>query len=61
MNIIIAVDTPEATDFIEYLEYEGHIATIGQDTRNYIDGIDTSTDETLNETMNNLWLGYCYS
>ena len=60
-KIEIACDTPEADEFSEYLNKQGHDADIGTSTGNYIDGIWTSGDITANRIMNNLWIDYCNS
>ena len=59
MKIQIAVDTEEAQEFLQYLKSQGHAASIGSETGDYIDGVLTSTDEDANETMRKLWSDYC--
>lgn len=59
-QIEIAVDADEAEQFAVWLNAQGHSATVGNNTANYVDGTPT-TDEAANETMRALWDAYCKS
>ena len=59
--IEIAVDNNEASEFMEWLNKNGHEATIGKSTGNYVDGECTSNNEYANRIMNELWEEYCNS
>ena len=58
-QIEIAADTPEADAFAEFLNAHGYLASIGQTTVNFIDGVSTSGNVAVNETMRKLWADYC--
>lgn len=58
-EIIIAADHHEAEAFAAYLVEQGHSATIGNSTGNYVDGVCTDHDAEASETMNRLWNDYC--
>ncbi len=60
-KIEIAVDTEQAEEFVAWLNAQGHDATVGTSTGNYVDGTWTSTDEQANEIMRELWDSYCNS
>lgn len=60
-NIQIAVDSPEAEEFVTWLNANGHIAEISDDTGNRIDGVWTVTNEDAAQSLNDLWIGYCNS
>ncbi|MCY1417013.1 hypothetical protein D9M71_325310 [compost metagenome] len=60
-TIEIAVDTHEAEEFRAWLTEQGHTATIGTSTGNYIDGRWTSSDQDASDIMNKLWSAYCNS
>ena len=57
--IIIACDTPQATEFCDYLVRQGHDACIGVDTGDYVDGAWTSVNDDAREIMARLWAAYC--
>jgi hypothetical protein len=57
-TIILPFDQHEAESFAAWLIKQGHTVTIGRDTGTYVDGIRTSTNETTNETMRQLWERY---
>ncbi len=59
MKIEIAHDTPQAKQFLSWLRDQGHDASIGNSTGNYIDGEWTSSDEDANRIMNDLWEDFC--
>ena len=56
-EIEIAVDTPEAEQFRDWLIAQGHDAKIGRSTGNYVDGVSTS-DPEANDIMRALWDAY---
>jgi hypothetical protein len=58
-KIEIAVDTTEADEFCAWLNEQGHDATVGDSTGNYIDGVWTSSDEQANTILGDLWAEYC--
>ena len=58
-TITIAVDTPEAFSFADWLEARGHSATVGDTSGDYVDGIWTSTDAAAAAVLNRLWGEYC--
>ena len=60
-EIEIAIDSVEPDKFCAWLNENGHSATIGNSTGNYIDGILTDHDIDANDIMNNLWADYCNS
>lgn len=60
-EIVIAVDAPESAEFAAWLEAQGHIATVGNSTGTFVDGVCTSADPAAAETSNRLWDGYCNS
>lgn len=59
--VVIAVDHEESREFSAWLNAQGHTATVGDSTANYVDGDSTASDEDANEIMNNLWDAYCRS
>ncbi len=65
MVIEISYDTPEAAQFVAYLNEQGHAAMVGKSTGTYIDGYhigdDDGSDEQAwaNETAAELWEQYC--
>ena len=59
LNIIIGSDNDEADKFAAWLNQQGHSATIGNSTGNYVNGACTSSDCGANETMRSLWDAYC--
>ena len=60
-KIEIAVDNAEGKEFVAWLNKNGHNASLGTSTGNYINGDWTSTDENANQILNNLWNKYCNS
>lgn len=60
-TIEIAQDNAEAAQFCAWLVDQGHRATVGRSTGNYVDGKWTSTDDTASEIMAQLWNDYCNS
>ncbi len=58
-RIEIAVDTIEADEFAAWLNSQGHNATVGTSTGNYVDGEWTSASEEAIEIMRVLWEEYC--
>lgn len=58
-TITIACDHHEGDEFCNWLNEQGHDATIGNDTGNWIDGINTDYDILANEIINDLWVEYC--
>jgi len=60
-KIEIASDHPDAEEFVSWLNNQGHDASIGTSTGSYIDGVWTSTDPEMSESMNTLWSAYCNS
>ena len=61
-RIVLAVDHPGAEDFATWLNNNGHIANVGRDTHNHVDGYDVSMldDEDEHATIfNTLWETYC--
>lgn len=52
-TITIACDHPEAEEFAEWLNEQGHIARVGSDTANWIDG------ERGADVFDDLWDNYC--
>mgnify|MGYP006277493791 FL=1 len=59
MTIQIAVDHVEAEQFAAWLNAQGHSATIGNSTGNYVNGAWTGCNADANEIMNGLWDAYC--
>lgn len=59
MKIEIAVDNIEAKAFSAWLREQGHEATVGNSTGNYVDGVWTSADENANDIFSELWDSYC--
>lgn len=51
LQIEIAVDTPEADEFVAWLRRNGHDARIGNDTGNYVNG--------KRADIGDLWDDYC--
>ena len=60
-EIEISTDNDEAEAFCEWLNANGHLAFVGFETGNYVDGTWTSTDDEANEIMVDLWNQYCKS
>ena len=60
MKIEIAIDNAEAEEFCAWLNVHGHVATVGNSTGTYINGVSTNDDDT-NEMMHRLWSAYCNS
>ena len=60
-KIEIAVDNAEGKEFVAWLNKNGHDASLGTSTGNYINGDWTSTDENANQILNDLWNKYCNS
>lgn len=60
-KIEIATDTTESEKFADWLNAQGHIATIGRSTGSYVDGAWTSRDADASEILNGLWVNYCNS
>ncbi len=58
-KIEIAVDHTEADEFCAWLNEQGHSATVGTSTGNYVDGEWTSSDADASEILNGLWDEYC--
>ena len=59
LNIIISRDSDEGKQFAAWLQQQGHTASIGSSTGNYINGAMTSSDAEASETMRMLWNSYC--
>lgn len=55
-EIVLAVDTPEAESFAQWLRDQGHDAAVGRTTGNYVDGM---SDEESSEILQSLWTGFC--
>jgi uncharacterized protein CbrC (UPF0167 family) len=60
-EIEIAYDACEAEQFCDWLIAQGHNASIGRSTGNYVNGMWASADTEANEVMNELWSAYCNS
>ena len=60
-KIEIAGDTTECQQFADWLNTQGHTATIGRSTGSYVDGVWTSRDADASEILNTLWVSYCDS
>lgn len=60
-TIEIAGDTTECQQFADWLNAQGHTATIGRSTGSYVDGVWTCSDVDASEIFNTLWLSYCDS
>ena len=58
-NIEIAVDMDEAEAFRDFIIKQGHNATIGKTTGNYVDGAWTSTDSGADLIFWELWRDFC--
>jgi hypothetical protein len=58
-SIQIAVDHAEAEQFANWLNAQGHSATIGNSTGNYVNGAWTAYDIDANEILSGLWDAYC--
>jgi len=58
-KIEIAVDHAEADEFCAWLNTQGHTATVGRSTGNYVDGDWTSSDQAAGDILNGLWDDYC--
>ncbi len=54
-------DHDEAEAFCEWLNANGHYASVGSSTGNYVDGTWTSADDDTSEIMVDLWTQYCKS
>ena len=59
VTIIISRDNDEGEQFAAWLQQQGHTASVGNSTGNYINGALTSSDAEANETMRMLWNSYC--
>ena len=55
MRIEIATDTISADEFCNWLNSQGHDATVGSSTGSYIDGEWTSTDDSAARIYRELW------
>lgn len=55
----IACDHHEAADFAAWLNKQGHDATVGDSTGNYVDGSCTDHDPGADEVMACAWNDYC--
>jgi len=60
-TVVLACDTTEAEQFCAWLNKNGHSATIGRDTGDYIDGTRTANDADTSIIMQQLWDAYCGS
>lgn len=60
-EIEIACNHTEASKFVNWLLNQGHTASVGLSTGNYIDNVWTSTNEEANRIMSDLWTKYCNS
>jgi hypothetical protein len=58
-KIIVAFDTPNATEFTDWLKEQGHDAIVGDSTGNFIDYKWTSQNDDANEIMVRLWEDFC--
>jgi len=58
-TVVISCDNDEANQFAAWLNTNGHTATVGNSTGNYIDGTWTSADGDADEIMQALWSAYC--
>ena len=58
-KIEIAVDTTEAKQFCNWLKKQGHDASVGSSTGNYVDGEWTSGNDEADEIFRDLWESYC--
>lgn len=58
-SIIISSDNDDGEQFAAWLQQQGHTASVGNSTGNYINGALTSSDAEANETMGMLWNSYC--
>lgn len=58
-DVEVAFDTPEAKQFCDWLNENGHSAKIGNSTGNYINGHCTGNTEEADEIMRVLWDSYC--
>lgn len=55
-----ACGTEEAAqEFVEWLNAQGHDASVGNTTGSYVDGEWTLQDEKAREIMNALWDAFC--
>lgn len=59
VTIIISSDNDDGEQFAAWLQQQGHTASVGNSTGNYINGALTSSDAEANETMGMLWNSYC--
>lgn len=59
MKVQISVDCSVAGDFARWLTANGHHASIGTSTGNYIDDDLCSEDEHARDCFNDLWGEYC--
>lgn len=60
-TIEVDFTNPEAAQFVDWLNQQGHTATIGRTADNKIDGMLSSSDEDASSVSNALWADYCNS
>lgn len=58
-TIEISCDNDEGAQFAAWLNAQGHTATVGRSTGDYVDGAWTSSDIDASEAMRALWTAYC--
>jgi len=58
MKIELACDHYDAEEFAAWLRENGHDITIGSSVFNYVDGVRTSSDDSANEILYQLWKEY---
>jgi len=58
-SIVIAIDSPEAEEFVSWLNEQGLEASIGTDTGSWVDGQNTDNDPEASQLINGLWENYC--
>jgi len=57
-EIEIACDHHEAEEFCAWLNDQGHSATVGSSTGNYVDGVSTDNEDE-GAVLESLWHAYC--
>ena len=60
-TIEVDFTNPEAAQFVEWLNQQGHTATIGRTADEKIDGMLSASDEETSKVSNALWDAYCNS
>jgi len=59
MEIELAGDTPDGDKFVEWLTKKGHDARIGTTDGNFINGVNTSSDDIVAIKMHDFFEEFC--